>query len=403
MAPNTVPARPPRDLRLDVIRGWMQISIFISHVAGTRFAWGIHANWGLSDSSEQFVLLSGLTLGSVFTLKMARDGFGMAWTDMLWRTFRLHRTHLLVFCAFAALVLAAEATSLLSGEVARLHWTLLAERPWLALPAAAAMLYQPDFMGILPVFICGMALLPGFLWLAWRIGAWALLPSALLYGVVQAGWLAMPAPFENGIAFDPLAWQLLFLLGAWIGHCTLLHGPVVPRSVLLSGGALCVVLVGLWMRLVEHGFLAGPALAAEALMHKEVLAPPRLLHALSLAYLVAVVVPREAGWMHLLPGRVLTGIGRNSLRVFCAGLFLAWGAGAMLRLRPAAAPLLDPLVIALGVAVLAVVARLAEPGHGRGHRAQRPGAMPMMPRGQWKRWAGGRGTTCPNPIPGSGP
>ena len=250
-------------------------------------------------------------------------------------------------------------------------------------------------MGILPVFICGMILLPSFLWLARCIGVWALLPPALLYVAVQTGWLATPAPFENGIAFDPLAWQLLFLLGVWIGHRTLLRGPVVPRSVLLSGGALGVLLVGLWARLVEHGFLAGPALVAEALMHKEVLAPARLLHALSLAYLVAVMVPREAGWMHLLPGQVLAGIGRNSLRVFCTGLFLAWGAGAMLRLRPEAALWLDPLVIAAGVAALATVARMAESGHGRGHAARCPNAM-------WKRWAGGRNTARPNPIPESG-
>lgn len=102
------PARPPRDLRLDIVRGWMQVSIFVSHVAGTAFAWGIHAAWGLSDSSEQFVLLSGLTLGSVFALKAARGGFGAARADMARRTLRLYGTHLTVFFMFAALALWAE-------------------------------------------------------------------------------------------------------------------------------------------------------------------------------------------------------------------------------------------------------------------------------------------------------
>lgn len=360
MARGIVPVRPPRDQRLDVIRGWMQLSIFVSHVAGTSFAWGIHASWGLSDSSEQFVLLSGLTLGSVFALKMARDGFRRARADLLRRTMRVYGMHILVLCTFAALVFGAEATRLLPGEAARLHWTLLAERPWVALPAAAAMLYQPDFTGILPIFVCCMLLLPGFLWLAHRTGGWALLPPAALYAAVQAGWAATPAPFENGIAFDPLAWQVLFLLGAWIGYRGLLHGPVLPRSTLLLGGAVAVVFFGLWARLVGHGLLPGPALAVEALAHKEVLAPARLLHALSLAYLVAVLVPREAAWMHLLPGRALACIGRNSLRVFCVGLFLAWGTTTALRLHPEAAAWLDPLLIAGGASALALVARLAE-------------------------------------------
>jgi len=360
MARGIVPIRPPRDQRLDLLRGWMQLSIFVSHVAGTRFAWGIHASWGLSDSSEQFVLLSGLTLGSVFALKMARDGFRRARADLLRRTMRLYATHVAVFCAFAALALGAEATRLVPGEVARLHWTPLAERPWVALPAAAAMLYQPDLMGIMPAFVFCMLLLPGFLWLAHRAGAWALLPPVLLYAAVQAGWVATPAPFENGIAFDPLAWQFLFLLGAWTGHRGLLHGPVVPRSAPLLGGAAAVVFFGLWARLVGHGLLPGPAFAVEALAHKEVLAPARLLHALSLAYLVALLVPREAIWMNLPPGRVLACIGRNSLRVFCAGLFLAWGAATVLRLHPEAATWLDPLLIAGDASALALVARLAE-------------------------------------------
>ncbi|MCB4825174.1 OpgC domain-containing protein [Roseicella aerolata] len=365
MTRGTVPVRPPRDLRLDVLRGWMQISIFISHVAGTRFIWGIHASWGLSDSSEQFVLLSGLTLGSVFALKMTRDSFGRARADLLRRTIQLYGTHLAVLCAFAALVLGAEAMRLLPGEVARLHWTLLVERPWVAVPAAAALLYQPDLMGILPVFVGCMLLLPGFLSLAHRAGAWALLPSVALYAAVQGRWVATPTLFENGIAFDPLAWQFLFLLGAWIGHRSLLHGPIVSRSALLLAGAAAMVLFGLWARLVGYGLLPGPVFATAVLAHKEVLAPARLLHALSLAYLVAVLVPREVAWMRLPLGRMLACIGRNSLRVFCAGLFLAWGTTTTLRLHPEAATWLDPLLIAAGVAALALVAWLAERGRSR--------------------------------------
>src|SRR5690242_5373396 len=92
-----IPTRPARDLRLDIIRGWMQVSILVSHVAGSVFAWGIHAAWGLSDSSEQFIFLSGMTLGSVFTLKSARDGFRPAQRDLLGRTRRLYATQIKLF------------------------------------------------------------------------------------------------------------------------------------------------------------------------------------------------------------------------------------------------------------------------------------------------------------------
>ena len=343
--------RPPRDTRLDIMRGWMQVSIFISHVVGSAFAWTIHAAWGFSDSSEQFIFLSGFTLGSVFTLKSARDGFAAARADMLVRTRRLYGTHLIVLAMFAALVFAA-GMYLVPGEVERLHWHFMAEQPWFAVPAAAAMLYQPDFMGILPTFVWCMLLLPGFFWLADRIGAWALLPSALLYAAVQVRLVEMPTPFENGIAFDPLAWQFLYLSGAWLGRRALVTGGAVPRNPVLITGAVALVAFAFWARLVEHGFIPGPDLAPLLLDHKEELAPARLLHALSLAYLVAVLVPREALWMHMRAGRVLAAIGRHSLQVFCLGLFLAWGAATALRLWPEQALWLDPLLIATGVAAL---------------------------------------------------
>ncbi|HEV7267760.1 MAG TPA: OpgC domain-containing protein [Falsiroseomonas sp.] len=351
---------PPRDTRLDIVRGWMQVSIFISHVVGTSLAWGIHAAWGLSDSSEQFVFLSGLGLGSVFALKSARDGFGAARTDLAGRTLHLYRMHLMVVALFAALVLAAEMWLPLPGEVARLGWSWLTEAPWLALPAAATMLWQPEFMGILPVFVWCMLLLPPFMWLTERTGAWALLAPAALYGAVQGGLIATPGLGSTAIAFDPLAWQALFMTGAWLGRRALMTGEAVPRRGWMVTAAMAVVLYGLWVQLVVHGFIAGPADAAEALYGKAVLAPARLVHALALAYLVAVLVPREAAWMRAAPAAMLAMIGRHSLNVFCAGLFLSWAASTVLASWPGHAGLLDPLLIASGIGVLLLVALASE-------------------------------------------
>jgi len=353
-------ARPPRDTRMDIMRGWMQVSIFISHVIGSVFAWAIHAAWGFSDSSEQFVFLSGFTLGSVFTLKAARDGFRSAHADMLARTRRLYVTHLTVFAMFAALVFSA-GVYLLPGEVERLHWTFMAEQPWFAIPAAAATLYQPVFMGILPVFVWGMLLLPPFLWLTDRFGAWALLPPVALYLAVQAGLVAAPEVFENGIAFDPMAWQLLYLAGAWLGRRSLLTGGrALPHSPWLIAAAIGMGIFAFWARLVELGFITGPALPRVDRISKEELALPRLLHAFALAYLVAVLMPREAGWMRTAPAEALAAIGRHSLQVFCLGLFLAWAANAALRLWPENAAWIDPLVIGAGIALLWGLARWRE-------------------------------------------
>jgi hypothetical protein len=353
---------PPRDLRLDVMRGWMQLSIFVSHITGSLFFFGIHAAWGLSDSSEQFILLSGFGLGSLFTLKQARGGFGTAWQDLRQRTWRLWLTHMLVFFMFAALVLAVTLTGAAPGECARLGWGWFAEKPWFAIPAGAIALYQPQFIGILPLFIVCMLVLPGFMWLAERWGAWALMPSFLLWLAVQFGLLWTPGLGGTLVAFDPLAWQFLYMIGAYAGRQSLLSGgQAVRQHPLLVAGALILVVVGLGVRLVEHGLLPGDMAAAAHLYEgKTFLAPLPLLHALSLAYLVAVLVPRDQRWMHGAVGNALATLGRQSLHVFCLGLFLSWGVSIMMMTHPEMGRLLDLGLVPLGVMALVMFARAQE-------------------------------------------
>lgn len=352
--------RPPRDLRLDVLRGWMQVSIFVSHAFGTAFAWGIHAAWGISDSSEQFVLLSGLVLGSVFSLKRARDGFVPAWRDLMMRVGRLWRMHLVVFLGFAAMVFAFDLFTTLRGIVASSGWCWLAREPWFALPGAMVGLYQPEFMGVLPLFLACMLVLPGFFLLLERWGARALLLPWGLYVATQAFGLMPPALGGTYIAFDPLAWQVLFMTGVWLGWRALHGAGPLPRPWWLVSLAIGVVLVGFWVKLSMHGFAAPMPEWVLALTAKDVLAPLRLAHALALAWLVAMVVPREAGWMHRAGPQAMAAIGRNSLQVFCLGLFLSWTVAALFRLFPAERMWLDLALIPAGIALLIAFARWCE-------------------------------------------
>lgn len=353
---------PPRDLRLDILRGWMQLSIFISHVAGSLYFYGIHAAWGLSDSSEQFILLSGLALGSLFTLKASRGGFGMAWQDLRLRIWNLWRMHMLVFFIFATLVLAVTLTGAVPDEATRLGWDWLIEKPWLAVPAGAIALYQPQFIGILPLFIFCMLLLPVFMWLTARWGGLALVPSFLLWLAVQCDLVATPALGGQPVAFDPLAWQFLYMIGAYLGRRSLLTGGhAVTRHPFLIAGALMVVVVGLAARLVEHGLLPGNIGTAVHLYEgKTTLSALPLLHALGLAYLVAVFVPRDHRWMHHAIGGILATLGRNSLYVFCLGLFLSWGITTMMMIQPDRMRLMDLVLVPMGVVALVVFARAKE-------------------------------------------
>lgn len=121
------------------------------------------------------------------------------------------------------------------------------------------------------------------------------------------------------------------------------------------------MLTGLFLRLAWYGFLpvAAPFTENHWIVGKETVALPRILHAFALAWLVARFVPREAPWMGAAFARAMAAIGRNSLDVFCLGLFLSWGATTAFRLLPPFAGL-DPLLIGTGCVVLALFAQWLE-------------------------------------------
>ncbi|SDC31389.1 OpgC domain-containing protein [Belnapia rosea] len=275
--------RPPRDTRLDLLRGWLQLQIFASHAHGSLIGiWGISAAWGLSDSSEQFLFLSGFALGSVLVLKEHRAGPRAAWRDLMLRVARLWRTHLIVVCGFAALVIATEMAFRWPGEAAAMGWSWLLVEPWLALPAAAILLYQPQYMGILPVFILCMLALALLIRGMERVGAWALLPPLALYGAVQAWGWHLPGLGGTEVEFNPLAYVVVVLI------------------------------------------------------------PPR------------PMTPRA--W----PAQALAAAGRNSLNVFCLGLFFSYAAASLFRAFPGAVPWLDLPLVGGGALGLMAVAQAAE-------------------------------------------
>lgn len=347
------------------MRGWLQLTIFASHATGSWIgAWLIYAPWGLSDSSEQFVFLSGFTLGSVFARKHLRDGWDAASGDLMQRVWRLYRTHLTTFALYGLLMVVAGAT-ILPGEAERMGWGPVLSDPVAQLPLALLALKQPNFMGILPLFAWCMLLLPAFAAAEARWGDRALLLPLAGYAATWAVQTAIPdLGLEDGIGFNPFAWQVLYLLGAWLGRRALFAGRALPFAAPWGRGvsmaAVAVLGAGLALQLGWHGFMPEFALPhTDWLADKKNLAPARLLHALALSWLVAAFVPREARWMHRAAVRWLGAIGRHSLTVFCVGLFLSWAATAVFRLTEPF-PLRDVSVICTGCATLALFARWRE-------------------------------------------
>ncbi len=344
---------PAREAALDALRGWMQLSIMFSHAFGSvTGAWFIHAAWGTSDSSEQFVFLSGFGLGSLFLWKRAQLGFGGAVRDLLPRIAKMWRTHMIVFLAFGIMVAGA---CRLFGEPG---WDFAAAHPWYALLAGALTLYQPPpFMGILALFIYAMLALPVFSWLSDRFGAWALLLPAAMWLTGQFVPPDVPALGGTTIAFHPLSWIALFMLGAFFGRRVLTTGRAIGRHPLLLAGAASMILLGIVM--------STTAWLPDALVGKEQLAPLRLLNALSWTYLAVSLVPRDAAWVRSWPAVALATIGRNSLPAFSLGLFCSYVTVLMFRHGPLPQLVAEPLMLGLSACAMWAIARQGWPAPSR--------------------------------------
>jgi hypothetical protein len=162
----------------------------------------------------------------------------------------------------------------------------------------------------------------------WHLIA-VLVPSALVYLLVQLRGIDIPAyPPGNIWTFNPLAWQLLFVLGAVLAQAETRSGERARLVELAYWPALIIAGAALVIRLswTFHGVWdAVPALFLRQLwpLNKGNLSPIRLISFFAVVMLVAHWVPPRAGFMRVRLARPLVLCGRHSLEIFCLSILLS--------------------------------------------------------------------------------
>jgi hypothetical protein len=169
------------------------------------------------------------------------------------------------------------------------------------------------------------------------------------------GW-TVPAWPNGHWAFNPLAWQLLVVLGAWwMLEEKRVWSWVTSRTVL--GLAVLYLLfslvIALSWRIKPLEALIPQALAKLHPLDKSNLDPLRLLHFLAIAVLAAWFVPRN--WRGLTTPVMRGAIccGQNSLPIYCIGVLLAF-AGHM-----ALFTISDGLAMQIAVSLVGIAAMIA--------------------------------------------
>ena len=317
-----------RDRRLDLFRGAANWAIFVDHIPNNAIAWLTTKNYGFSDAADLFVFISGYTVAFVYSRTMAAKGFVVAALGILARAWKLYVAHILLFVFYVAAI----------GYVAQSygHAHLLDEfniRRLIADPIeflkhGLLLEFKPLNLDVLPLYTALMATFPLFLWLLLQRPGLALAASFAIYAAARAfGWNLASYP-DGTWYFNPFAWQFLFVIGAWfsLDRTGLVRRLIASRSAVWLAVLflLCSLAVTLATRFGFSETMPAPITDLFFPNDKTNLAPYRILHFLSLALVVARLVPRSATVLNLPVLRPMMICGERSLEVFCVGIFLSF-------------------------------------------------------------------------------
>ena len=325
----SLPAAGVRELRLDLFRGLALWLIFIDHVSPDVLSWFTIRSYGFSDAAEIFIFISGYTAAFVYGRAMLESGFVIATARILRRVWQIYAMHVLLFA-----VLVAEVSYVAVGMdkpfyAQEMEITDFLKQPGIAMGQALLLRYRPLNMDVLPLYIVLMFFLPVILQLIkWRADL-ALAGSIALYTLTWRYDLHLTA-YPNGFwAFNPFAWQLLFVFGAWcaLGGARRMSRILSSRITLWISfaylfAAFCVTLT--WY-LPQLSYLMPRWLEQWMYpINKTDLDVLRFAHFLALAAVTVRFLPRDwpglkSAWL-----RPLILCGQHSLEIFCLGVFLAF-------------------------------------------------------------------------------
>ena len=349
-----------RDLRLDLFRGIALWLIFLDHIPSNAVSWVTIRNYGFSDATEIFVFISGYTAAFVYGRAMRQNGFIVASARILKRAWQIYVAHVFLFAIYLAeiaYVAHSFDNPLYTEEMGVLDFL---RNPDVTIIQALLLKFKPVNMDVLPLYIM---LLVGFapaLWLLLRAPSLALVASAVLYALADIfGW-NIPA-YPSGVwVFNPFAWQLLFVFGAW---CALggakrlepwLHSRItLGLAVAYLAFAFFVAMTWYFPRVA----VLLPRIIGDNIypIDKTNLDVLRILHFLSLAVIVVYFVPRD--WPALRSPVFAPAVlcGQHSLAIFCLGVFLAF-AGHFVFTEVSNRLLTHVIVSAVGIGVMVATA-----------------------------------------------
>jgi hypothetical protein len=330
-APHVPVVATGRDLRLDLFRGIALWLIFLDHIPSNLVAWITIRNYGFSDATEIFVFVSGYTAAFVYGKEMRERGFVIAGAHILRRAWQIYVAHVFLFAIYLAeitYVATSFENPLYAEEMNILDFL---KQPDVTIVQALLLKFKPANMDVLPLYIVLLLLFPPILWLLRLQSTVALAASALLYALTWHFNWNLPSYPSGHWYFNPFAWQLLFVFGAWcaLGGAERLGGVLHSRITLVVALAYLVfafLITLTWVLPGTSQFV--PSWLEEVIypIDKVNLDVLRFAHFLALAVVTVHFVPSDWPFLNSAWLRPAIICGQHSLEIFCLGIFLSFAA-----------------------------------------------------------------------------
>lgn len=346
---------------VDFWRGYALIAIFINHIPQNVYENFTHKNVSLSDSAELFVFLAGWSLRHVVGPPEDPRPTSALLYRLFGRAFVLYIAQMAI-ALFAIAMLAAAALLLVNPLFLEWHnAAAIFYDPVRAHIGLVLLSHQLGYFNILPLYVVLLMIAP-LVAIIHRSAPGLLLPiSFAIYLASLVFELTVPTwPVDGQWFFNPLCWQLIFVLGFSMSRE---RGPGgwAKRNINWLRIVATPIVIGLgimsWYNLWwDPTGLPEPKLFF--IIGKTFVTPVRLIQFLALIAVMSAAYPYI---VRMVPSLVsfLSRLGRNSLPVFCVGSVLSL-AGQIVRFAYGGGLLADTLLVGSGILVLGLVAWLAE-------------------------------------------
>jgi hypothetical protein len=349
-----------RELRIDLFRGLALWLIFIDHLSPDLLTWFTIRNYGFCDAAEIFIFISGYTAAFVYGRAMRESGFLIASVRILRRVWQIYVAHVFIVVIFLGEIEYAVSSSdnpFFSQEMRVVDFI---QHPGVVLLQTLLLRFRPLNIDVLPLYVVLMFFLPLILWLMkWKADVTLALSVAFYALTLHYDWYLSAYP-SGYWAFNPFAWQMLFVFGAWcaLGGAKRLSGVIASPVTLWI--AVAYVAAAFFVTLTWYFPELEPLLPRWLVkwmypIDKTDMDILRFAHFLALAAITMRFVPK--GWSGLQSPwlRPLILCGTYSLEIFCLGVFLAF-AGYFVLIETSGGIVLHFLVAAVGILIMCAVA-----------------------------------------------